>query len=142
MQSLRFSLQPAVEDISITWDLPKGVSVTVLSPPITAIFQGQRSLFYAQLSGQVGAAPSQREILLWFDLPGDYYVTLTMRSVSDFNNLSEFRGSRGLCDGEVQPGRSSLSEPAPLQSHTCTGHWVKQVLGRQECFKYILTSQY
>uniref|UniRef100_A0A671W736 von Willebrand factor A domain-containing protein 5A-like n=1 Tax=Sparus aurata TaxID=8175 RepID=A0A671W736_SPAAU len=61
MQSLRFSLQPAVEDISVTWDLPKGVSVTVLSPPITAIFQGQRSLVYAQLSGQVGASSAAAE---------------------------------------------------------------------------------
>ncbi|XP_062274902.1 von Willebrand factor A domain-containing protein 5A-like isoform X1 [Scomber scombrus] len=52
MQSLRFSLQPTVVDISVTWDLPKGVSVTVLSPPITTIFQGQRSLIYAQLTGQ------------------------------------------------------------------------------------------
>ncbi|XP_051813589.1 von Willebrand factor A domain-containing protein 5A-like isoform X37 [Acanthochromis polyacanthus] len=52
MQSLRFALQPAVEDISVTWDLPKGVSVTVLSPPITSIFQGQRSLIYGQLTGQ------------------------------------------------------------------------------------------
>uniref|UniRef100_A0A3B4UE96 von Willebrand factor A domain-containing protein 5A-like n=1 Tax=Seriola dumerili TaxID=41447 RepID=A0A3B4UE96_SERDU len=60
MQSLRFALQPAVEDISVTWDLPKGVSVTVLSPPITAVFQGQRSLLYAQLTGQVGAAPSHK----------------------------------------------------------------------------------
>uniref|UniRef100_A0AAZ1X952 VIT domain-containing protein n=1 Tax=Oreochromis aureus TaxID=47969 RepID=A0AAZ1X952_OREAU len=56
MQSLRFALQPAVVDISVTWDLPKEVSVTVLSPPITALFQGQRSLIYAQLTGQVGAA--------------------------------------------------------------------------------------
>ncbi|XP_074497542.1 von Willebrand factor A domain-containing protein 5A-like isoform X1 [Sebastes fasciatus] len=52
MQSLRFALQPAVVDISVTWDLPKGVSVTALSPPITALFQGQRSLIYAQLTGQ------------------------------------------------------------------------------------------
>uniref|UniRef100_A0A669EDG5 VIT domain-containing protein n=1 Tax=Oreochromis niloticus TaxID=8128 RepID=A0A669EDG5_ORENI len=52
MQSLRFALQPAVVDISVTWDLPKEVSVTVLSPPITALFQGQRSLIYAQLTGQ------------------------------------------------------------------------------------------
>ncbi|KAK2846960.1 hypothetical protein Q5P01_009959 [Channa striata] len=56
MQSLRFALQPAVENISVTWDLPKGVSVTVLSPPITSIFQGQRSLVYAQLSGQSSEA--------------------------------------------------------------------------------------
>uniref|UniRef100_A0A3B4UDX2 VIT domain-containing protein n=1 Tax=Seriola dumerili TaxID=41447 RepID=A0A3B4UDX2_SERDU len=56
MQSLRFALQPAVVDITVTWDLPKGVSVTALSPPITALFQGQRSLVYAQLTGKVGAA--------------------------------------------------------------------------------------
>uniref|UniRef100_A0A669F5D2 VIT domain-containing protein n=1 Tax=Oreochromis niloticus TaxID=8128 RepID=A0A669F5D2_ORENI len=59
MQSLRFALQPVVVDISVTWDLPKEVSVTVLSPPITALFQGQRSLIYAQLTGQVGAASSE-----------------------------------------------------------------------------------
>ncbi|KAM4627901.1 von Willebrand factor A domain-containing protein 5A-like isoform 2-T2 [Polymixia lowei] len=52
MQSLRFSLQPAVVDISVTWDLPKGISVTPLSPPITSLFQGQRSLLYAQLTGE------------------------------------------------------------------------------------------
>ncbi|XP_068441171.1 von Willebrand factor A domain-containing protein 5A-like isoform X2 [Clinocottus analis] len=52
MQSLRFALQPAVVDISVEWDLPKGVSVTALSPPITSLFQGQRSLIYAQLTGQ------------------------------------------------------------------------------------------
>ncbi|XP_043974860.1 von Willebrand factor A domain-containing protein 5A-like isoform X2 [Gambusia affinis] len=51
MQSLKFALQPSVADISVSWDLPKGVSATVLSPPITAIFQGQRSLIYAQLTG-------------------------------------------------------------------------------------------
>lgn len=62
MQSLRFAMQPAVLDISVTWDLPKGVSVTPLSPPITTLFQGQRSLLYAQLTGEVGAAPSGREM--------------------------------------------------------------------------------
>ncbi|XP_056296400.1 von Willebrand factor A domain-containing protein 5A-like isoform X2 [Pseudoliparis swirei] len=56
MQSLRFALQPAVQDISVKWDLPKGVSVIALSPPITALFQGQRSLVYAQLTGQSSEA--------------------------------------------------------------------------------------
>ncbi|XP_017294736.1 von Willebrand factor A domain-containing protein 5A [Kryptolebias marmoratus] len=56
MQSLRFALQPLVADISVTWDLPKGVSATILSPPITAIFQGQRSLIYAQLTGKSSEA--------------------------------------------------------------------------------------
>uniref|UniRef100_A0A3Q1KEF6 von Willebrand factor A domain containing 5A n=1 Tax=Anabas testudineus TaxID=64144 RepID=A0A3Q1KEF6_ANATE len=95
MQSLRFALQPAVQDVSVTWDLPKGVSVTVLSPPLTALFQGQRSLIYAQISGQVGVA---------------LFYTVW------------------LCDREVQPGRSSLSEPALFQSETCRGHWVRHAL--------------
>ncbi|XP_035768555.1 von Willebrand factor A domain-containing protein 5A-like [Neolamprologus brichardi] len=56
MQSLRFALQPVVVDISVTWDLPMEVSVTVLSAPITALFQGQRSLIYAQLTGQCSEA--------------------------------------------------------------------------------------
>ncbi|XP_041660276.1 von Willebrand factor A domain-containing protein 5A-like isoform X2 [Cheilinus undulatus] len=56
MQSLRYALQPAVIDVSVSWDLPKNVSVSVLSPPITALFQGQRSLVYAQLSGQIPEA--------------------------------------------------------------------------------------
>ncbi|CAL9685376.1 unnamed protein product [Knipowitschia caucasica] len=52
IQSLRFAMQPAVVDISVNWDLPKGVSATVLSPPLTSIFQGQRSLLYVQLTGK------------------------------------------------------------------------------------------
>uniref|UniRef100_A0A3B5KW60 von Willebrand factor A domain containing 5A n=1 Tax=Xiphophorus couchianus TaxID=32473 RepID=A0A3B5KW60_9TELE len=52
MQSLRFALQPLVTDISLSWDLPEGVSATALSPPLTALFQGQRSLIFAQLNGE------------------------------------------------------------------------------------------
>uniref|UniRef100_A0A3Q2G2G2 Uncharacterized protein n=1 Tax=Cyprinodon variegatus TaxID=28743 RepID=A0A3Q2G2G2_CYPVA len=56
MQSLRFALHPTVEDVSVSWDLPKEVSATILSPPIRAIFQGQRSLIYAQLTGKSSKA--------------------------------------------------------------------------------------
>ncbi|CAJ1070722.1 von Willebrand factor A domain-containing protein 5A-like isoform X7 [Xyrichtys novacula] len=56
MQSLRYALYPAVMDISVTWDLPKDVYATVLSPPITSLFQGQRSLIYAGLTGQISEA--------------------------------------------------------------------------------------
>ncbi|XP_064828803.1 von Willebrand factor A domain-containing protein 5A-like [Oncorhynchus masou masou] len=52
MQSLRFALQPAVVNISVKWNVPKGVSVTPLSPPIRVLFQGQRALLYAQLTGK------------------------------------------------------------------------------------------
>ncbi|XP_055049199.2 von Willebrand factor A domain-containing protein 5A isoform X1 [Misgurnus anguillicaudatus] len=52
MQSLRFALQPAVENISVKWDVPEGVTVDMLSPPINVLFQGQRALIYAQLKGE------------------------------------------------------------------------------------------
>ncbi|XP_034403684.1 von Willebrand factor A domain-containing protein 5A-like isoform X3 [Cyclopterus lumpus] len=69
MQSLRFALQPAVQDISVKWDLPKGVSVIDLSPPITALFQGQRSLVYAQLTGQ-GSEASEGCVTVRYSLAG------------------------------------------------------------------------
>ena len=75
MQSLRFALQPAVVDISVKWDLPKGLSATVLSPPITTLFQGQRSLIYAQLTGKVGAAPSHSEAMTSSSLNCFYLVS-------------------------------------------------------------------
>lgn len=56
MQSLRFALQPTVSDVSVKWELPKQVTATPLSPPITVIFQGQRLLAYYQLTGKVFTA--------------------------------------------------------------------------------------
>uniref|UniRef100_A0A4W5LM91 von Willebrand factor A domain containing 5A n=1 Tax=Hucho hucho TaxID=62062 RepID=A0A4W5LM91_9TELE len=58
MQSLRFALHPAVVDISVKWNVPKGVSVTPLSPPIRVHFQGQRALLYAQVTGEVRSLTS------------------------------------------------------------------------------------
>lgn len=55
MQSLRFALQPVVNKISVQWKVPDGITVDTLSPPINVIFQGQRSLIYAQIKGQVRA---------------------------------------------------------------------------------------
>ncbi|XP_051718581.1 von Willebrand factor A domain-containing protein 5A-like isoform X2 [Ctenopharyngodon idella] len=52
MQSLRFALQPAVDNISVDWIVPEGVTVDMLSPPISVLFEGQRALIYAQLIGQ------------------------------------------------------------------------------------------
>ncbi|XP_050958337.1 von Willebrand factor A domain-containing protein 5A-like isoform X2 [Labeo rohita] len=52
MQSLRFALQPAADNISVDWTVPEGVTVDMLSPPINALFQGQRALIYAQIKGQ------------------------------------------------------------------------------------------
>ncbi|XP_043088389.1 von Willebrand factor A domain-containing protein 5A-like isoform X2 [Puntigrus tetrazona] len=52
MQSLRFALQPAVDNISVDWAVPKGMKVDMLSPPINTLFQGQRALIYAQIKGR------------------------------------------------------------------------------------------
>ncbi|KAF4100011.1 von Willebrand factor A domain-containing protein 5A-like isoform X3 [Onychostoma macrolepis] len=52
MQSLRFALQPAVDNISVNWTVPEGVTVDMLSPPINTLFQGQRALIHAQIKGQ------------------------------------------------------------------------------------------
>ncbi|KAM5191381.1 uncharacterized protein ACMZJ9_008764 [Mantella aurantiaca] len=53
LRALKCSLQPTVKDVSLTWTLPSGVEAIVLSKVPTAIFQGQRSIVYAQLKGKV-----------------------------------------------------------------------------------------
>ncbi|XP_061682653.1 von Willebrand factor A domain-containing protein 5A-like isoform X3 [Syngnathoides biaculeatus] len=60
MQSLQFALQPAAEDVSLSWDLPEGTAVALLSPPLANIFHGQRAIVYAQLTGQSPAQPAAR----------------------------------------------------------------------------------
>ncbi|XP_018426332.1 PREDICTED: von Willebrand factor A domain-containing protein 5A-like [Nanorana parkeri] len=53
LRALKWSLQPTVKDVSLTWTLPSGVEAIVLSKVPTTIFQGQRSIVYAQLKGKV-----------------------------------------------------------------------------------------
>uniref|UniRef100_A0AAY4AQ44 von Willebrand factor A domain-containing protein 5A-like n=1 Tax=Denticeps clupeoides TaxID=299321 RepID=A0AAY4AQ44_9TELE len=67
MQSLRYALQPAVKDISIMWNLPEGLSVTTLSPPLNVIFQGQRALLYGQLKGQ-NSSDSEGSVTVKYNL--------------------------------------------------------------------------
>ncbi|XP_048836981.1 von Willebrand factor A domain-containing protein 5A-like isoform X11 [Brienomyrus brachyistius] len=52
MQSLRFAMQPVVEDISVKWNIPADISVTPLSPLPNVLFQNQRAILYFQLTGQ------------------------------------------------------------------------------------------
>ncbi|KAM9331059.1 uncharacterized protein PAF06_019410 [Gastrophryne carolinensis] len=52
LRALKYSLQPTVKDVSITWTLPAGMEATVLSKIPAAIFQCQRSIIYAQLKGK------------------------------------------------------------------------------------------
>lgn len=51
LRALKHALQPAVEDISVNWDLPRGLSAKTLSPEQTVLYKGQRLIVYAQLTG-------------------------------------------------------------------------------------------
>ncbi|XP_037534027.1 von Willebrand factor A domain-containing protein 5A [Nematolebias whitei] len=132
MQSLKYALQPAVQDISVTWDLPKKVSATVLSPPITAIFQGQRSLIYAQLTGQSSEAaegtvmvkytlaghPSQNQLHFSLKPAEDTGLTvhkLAARSVIQSLELEE-RAHRGQQHDEVKKKVVELSVHSGVSS--------------------------
>ncbi|XP_058490757.1 von Willebrand factor A domain-containing protein 5A-like isoform X3 [Solea solea] len=98
MQSLRFALQPAVVDISATWDLPKGVSVTVLSPPLTALFQGQRSLIYAQLTGESSEA-AEGSVTLKYCLaghPSQNQLPFSLKPAEDTGLTVHRLGARSL----------------------------------------------
>ncbi|XP_059497734.1 von Willebrand factor A domain-containing protein 5A-like isoform X2 [Stegostoma tigrinum] len=53
LQSLKFALQPAASGLSIDWELPAGLEAVLLSQPPTVIFNGQRSIIYAQLKGKL-----------------------------------------------------------------------------------------
>ncbi|XP_060929254.1 von Willebrand factor A domain-containing protein 5A-like [Limanda limanda] len=132
MQSLRFALQPAVVDISVTWDLPTGVSVTVLSPPLTALFQGQRSLIYAQLTGQSSEAAegsvtvkyslaghlSQNQLHFPLKPPEDNGLTVHRLSARTLIRSleTEEREHRGQQDGGVKEKMVQLSVQSGVSS--------------------------
>ncbi|XP_036432413.1 von Willebrand factor A domain-containing protein 5A-like isoform X5 [Colossoma macropomum] len=77
MQSLRYALQPAVVDISEEWTVPVGMSATRLSPPINALFQGQKALIYAQLKGESQSSDSEGTVTVKYRL-ADQEVTNTL----------------------------------------------------------------
>lgn len=56
--SLKLALQCAVDNISLSWDLPPGLTVKMLSPEHSTIFRGQRLIIYAQLTGIMPVSPS------------------------------------------------------------------------------------
>ncbi|XP_053304522.1 von Willebrand factor A domain-containing protein 5A-like [Spea bombifrons] len=53
LRTLKCALQPIVREVTLTWTLPPGLEAVTISKAPSAIFQGQRSIVYAQLKGQV-----------------------------------------------------------------------------------------
>ncbi|XP_075695941.1 von Willebrand factor A domain-containing protein 5A-like isoform X2 [Rhinoderma darwinii] len=53
LRALKFSLQPTVKNVSLSWSLPSGIEAILLSKVPTSIFKGQKAIVYAQLKGKV-----------------------------------------------------------------------------------------
>ncbi|XP_052044605.1 von Willebrand factor A domain-containing protein 5A-like isoform X8 [Apodemus sylvaticus] len=68
--SLKSALQCAVNNISLSWDLPPGLSVKMLSPEQPAIIRGQRLIIYAQLTGLMPQVESTGTVCLKHTLQG------------------------------------------------------------------------
>ncbi|XP_030620537.1 von Willebrand factor A domain-containing protein 5A [Chanos chanos] len=98
MQSLRFALQPAIVDIAVKWKLPDGVSVTTLSPPINVVFQGQRALLYAQLTGR-SSEHSEGSVTVDYSLanqPITNQLSFSLKSAEDSQLALHWLGARAL----------------------------------------------
>ncbi|XP_021231613.1 von Willebrand factor A domain-containing protein 5A-like isoform X2 [Numida meleagris] len=52
VKCLQQALQPLASEISLQWDLPPGLEVTVIRKAPEMIFQGHQSIIYAQIHGQ------------------------------------------------------------------------------------------
>ncbi|XP_030774249.1 von Willebrand factor A domain-containing protein 5A isoform X2 [Rhinopithecus roxellana] len=88
LRTLKRSLQPVVEDVSLSWHLPSGLSAKMLSPEQTVIFRGQRLIIYAQLTGRMPAAETTGKVCLKYTLQGKTFedkVTFPVQPKPDVN---------------------------------------------------------
>ncbi|XP_036209206.1 von Willebrand factor A domain-containing protein 5A isoform X6 [Myotis myotis] len=88
LRALKRSLQPVVEDVSLSWDLPAGLSAKMLSPEPTVIFRGQRWIVYAQLTGTMPPAEATGKVCLKYTLQGTQFenqVAFSLQPKSDAN---------------------------------------------------------
>ncbi|XP_077616404.1 von Willebrand factor A domain-containing protein 5A isoform X1 [Crocuta crocuta] len=88
LSTLKRALQPAVEDVSVNWDLPRGLSAKILSPEQTVLYKGQRLIVYAQLTGTMPPAERTGEVCLKYTLQGKSFenkVTFSLQPKLDDN---------------------------------------------------------
>ncbi|XP_055971045.1 von Willebrand factor A domain-containing protein 5A-like [Sorex fumeus] len=88
LRSLKRALQPTVEGVSLSWDLPSGLSAQLLSPPETSVFQGQRLIIYAQLLGTMPSAEVTGKVCFKYTFQGksvENKVTFPLQSQLDPN---------------------------------------------------------
>uniref|UniRef100_A0A8C9JHA5 von Willebrand factor A domain containing 5A n=1 Tax=Panthera tigris altaica TaxID=74533 RepID=A0A8C9JHA5_PANTA len=88
LRALKHALQPAVEDVSVNWDLPRGLSAKTLSPEQTVLYKGQRLIVYAQLTGTMPVKEGTGEVCLNYTLQGkrcENKVTFSLQPKLDDN---------------------------------------------------------
>ncbi|XP_069326860.1 von Willebrand factor A domain-containing protein 5A isoform X2 [Eulemur rufifrons] len=88
LRTLKHSLQPVVEDVSVSWDLPPGLSAKMLSPEPTVIFKGQRLIVYAQLMGVMPPEETTGKVCLKYafqDKSFEDKVTFSLQPKPDAN---------------------------------------------------------
>ncbi|XP_037697728.1 von Willebrand factor A domain-containing protein 5A-like isoform X2 [Choloepus didactylus] len=86
--ALKRSLQPVVENVSLSWALPQGLSAQRLSPEQTVIFKGQRLIIYAQLTGTMPPEEATGQVCLRYTLQDKSYenkVTFYLHPKHDAN---------------------------------------------------------
>nr|XP_056720362.1 von Willebrand factor A domain-containing protein 5A-like [Euleptes europaea] len=79
LQSLKKALQPAATEISLRWDLPSGLEAALVGSGPQFLFDGQRSLIYAQIRGQhQSSGASEGSVVIQYNLQ-DHTFTETMK---------------------------------------------------------------
>lgn len=118
MQSLRFALQPVVEELSVDWRVPEGVAVELLSPPVRSLFQGQRALLYARLKGQ-SSAETDGAVMIKYklkDTPVTNQLQFTLTPAEDTGLTVHWLAARTLIRGLEQEERVGGARAETLRS--------------------------
>ncbi|XP_040277147.1 von Willebrand factor A domain-containing protein 5A-like isoform X4 [Bufo bufo] len=111
LRALKCSLQPTVKNVSLTWSLPFGMEAILLSKVPTAIFQGQRSIVYAQLKGKV-ETEAEGEVCLQYNFK-DELLKNTIRfplKVEKAERPTIHRLAAKSLISELECGKDSRSE--------------------------------
>ncbi|XP_007538917.1 von Willebrand factor A domain-containing protein 5A [Erinaceus europaeus] len=132
LRSLKRSLQPVVEDVSLSWNLPPGLSAKMLTQEQTVIFQGQRLILYAQLVGAMPPSEATGEVCLKYKFQGKNFenkVTFSLQPKFEVNLTVHRLGAKsffqikdmGFNDTPAKDKKDILQmsmESGVLSSHT------------------------
>ncbi|KAI7812275.1 putative von Willebrand factor A domain-containing protein 5A-like [Triplophysa rosa] len=114
----QFALQPVVNKISVQWKVPDGITVDTLSPPINVIFQGQRSLVYAQIKGQ-SSESSEGSVMIQYNLkdqPVTNQLHFCLKPAEDTGLMIHRLAARSLIGRLEQEERAGGAEVESVRS--------------------------